>query len=177
MPTLKRAEEIARDAHITQTDIGGFPYINHPLTIMEKMPTEELKIIALLHDVVEDHPDKFSFDSLHEEGFSEAVITALKHLTKEDKEDYWDYIRRIADNDLAIEVKLADLAHNSDESRIPNPRPKDHARYAKYHKAKKCLELIREIKKEKSDLDLSVTSMNSIAETLDKLVNVFRDVE
>ncbi len=64
MSTLDRAIEIAREGHEGQTDISGLPYIGHPMTVMESMKTDELRIIAILHDVVEDCPERWGFASL-----------------------------------------------------------------------------------------------------------------
>jgi ppGpp synthetase/RelA/SpoT-type nucleotidyltranferase len=157
MSTLKKATEIAAIAHADKTDKAGKPYINHPKAVMKQMPVnnETMQIIAILHDVVEDNPGLYSFEGLSKEGFCEEILTPLKHLTKTKGENYWDYIRRVADDDIAIEVKLADLAHNSERKRIPNPGLKDEARWNRYNKATKYLKIIKEFKANHSKLDLT----------------------
>jgi ppGpp synthetase/RelA/SpoT-type nucleotidyltranferase len=173
MSTLKRAEEIAHQAHKTQTDKAGQPFIIHPQTVSVAMDTEELKIIGMLHDVVEDHPKEYTFEKLREERFSETIIEALTALTRIEKENYWDYIRRVADNDLAIEVKLADLAHNSVRSRIPNPTAEDEARWDKYEKAAKYLLDVKSFKADNTGLNLNVEPFKYIFHR--KLYAVIRD--
>ncbi|MCL2717705.1 MAG: hypothetical protein FWE14_02875 [Lachnospiraceae bacterium] len=156
MATLEKAIQIATQAHEGKLDKGGEPFIEHPIYVMNQMPadSELLKIIAILHDTIEDNPDTYSFESLLKEGFSKDVIEPLKHLTRNKSENYWDYIRKVADNHNAIEVKLADLQHNSDESRIVNPTPKDRARCNRYLKAIKYLNTVKEFKANNSGLDL-----------------------
>jgi ppGpp synthetase/RelA/SpoT-type nucleotidyltranferase len=173
MSSLQRAEEIARRAHEHDTDKADQPFIIHPQTVSAAMETEELKIIGMLHDVVEDHPDKYNFEMLREEEFSEQVIEALEAMTHFAGENYWDYIRRVADNDKALEVKLADLAHNSDRSRIPNPTPEDEARWKKYEKAAKYLLDVKAFKADNEGMDLNVEPFKYIFHR--KLYAVLRD--
>jgi len=134
---LKKAITLAKEAHKGQVDKGGQDYIKHPLRLMEQMPTEELKIIAVLHDVVED--SHYTFEDLLKEGFSADTIDALRALTKQENEPYEDFIQRVKKNTLAIKVKLADLHDNSNLDRIPNPTEKDLKRIEKYKKAIKEL--------------------------------------
>jgi ppGpp synthetase/RelA/SpoT-type nucleotidyltranferase len=155
MSMLEKAIKIAEKAHAGQTDLAGQPYIGHPLAVMSQMPTEQLKIIAVLHDVVEDNSENYSFGSLTQEGFSNDIISALISISRKKGENYWDYIRRVAENNLATEVKLADIAHNSDRSRIASPTPKDEARWAKYEKAKRYLTEIKEYKTQHPNIDLA----------------------
>ncbi|MDR0974591.1 MAG: hypothetical protein LBL80_02735 [Ruminococcus sp.] len=173
MSTLKRAEEIARKAHEHQTDKAGQPFFIHPQTVSAAMATEELKIIGMLHDVVEDHPKEYNFEMLRSEGFSEPVIEALTALTRVGDENYWDYIRRVADNDKALEVKLADLAHNCDRSRIPNPTPEDEARWKKYEKAASYLSDVKSFRTNNAGMDLNVEPYKYIFHR--KLYAVLRD--
>lgn len=131
MATLERAIQIATEAHAGQVDKGGAPYILHPLRVMLAMSTDEERIVAVLHDVLEDRPD-FTPARLIAEGFSEAAINALITLTRRPDETYADFIARIARNPLATRVKNADMRDNMDLSRIPNPADKDRARVDKY---------------------------------------------
>ena len=137
MATLAKAIRIAATAHENQFDKGGAPYVLHPLRLMMALQGEDEKIVAVLHDVIEDCPDQWNFSKLRAEGFSEAVLEALAHVTKrpEEKDDYDAFVRRAARNPIARKVKLADLEDNMDLKRISNPTAKDFERIAKYHRA------------------------------------------
>jgi (p)ppGpp synthase/HD superfamily hydrolase len=128
----KRAMQIAFDAHMRQVDKAGVPYIFHPIHVAEQMETEEECIVALLHDVVED--TNITFEDLDKE-FSSVVIEALKLMTHDKSVPYSDYVKRIKNNPIARKVKLADLNHNSDETRICNLSSEDIERIKKYHSA------------------------------------------
>ncbi|MDR0886449.1 MAG: HD domain-containing protein [Clostridiales Family XIII bacterium] len=112
----KKAMILAYHAHHTQVDKDGVPYIYHPIHLAEQMTTEYETIAALLHDVVED--TDVSIDDLIIAGFPDEVIEAVHLLTHEDDVDYFDYLKGIRANAIATSVKLADLAHNSEESRL-----------------------------------------------------------
>ena len=128
----KKAMIIAYNAHHGQVDKSGVPYIFHPIHVAEQMETEEECIVALLHDTVED--TNITFEVLEKE-FSATVIEALKLLTHDESIDYFDYVRKFKNNPIAKKVKLADLYHNSDITRMENPTEKDWKRKEKYHKA------------------------------------------
>jgi len=140
MATLERAIALAAQAHEGQVDKAGAPYIFHPLRMMLSVDTPEARVAAVLHDVVEDTP--VSLEELRAEGFSEAVIGAVEALTKrpEEEDDYDAFIRRVAPNPLARQVKLADLRDNCDVSRIAQPSQKDWRRIEKYKRAIQYLE-------------------------------------
>jgi len=140
MATLERAIALAAQAHEGQVDKAGAPYILHPLRMMLSVDTPEARVAAVLHDVVEDTP--VSLEALRAEGFSEAVIGAVEALTKrpEEEDDYDAFIRRVAPNPLARQVKLADLRDNCDVSRIAQPSQKDWRRIEKYKRAIQYLE-------------------------------------
>jgi len=140
MATLERAIALAAQAHEGQVDKAGAPYILHPLRMMLSVDTPEARVAAVLHDVVEDTP--VSLEELRAEGFSEAVIGAVEALTKrpEEEDDYDAFIRRVALNPLARQVKLADLRDNCDASRIAQPSQKDWRRIEKYKRAIQYLE-------------------------------------
>ena len=131
--TLERAIAIAAAAHAGQVDKGGAPYILHPLKVMLRMTTLEERIVAVLHDVVEDCD--ISLDDLHKEGFSEEVLTAIQSVTKVPGESYEDFVERAAQNPIGRVVKLADLEENSDLSRIASPSWDDLERVEKYRRA------------------------------------------
>lgn len=130
---LDRAIELAKQHHEGQTDKAGKPYIEHPLRVMNQVESEEEKIVAVLHDIVED--TEISLDDLRSEGFSEEVVSAVECLTKQDGENYDSYIERISFNPLAVKIKLADLEDNSDLTRLPEVTDKDLERIEKYDKA------------------------------------------
>lgn len=137
MSTLERALEIAKKAHEGQVDKGGAPYIQHPLRMMRRLFTEEEKIVAVLHDVVED--GGVSLSDLRDEGFSEAVVAAVDALTRRPGETYEAFVLRAASNDPGRSVKLADLRDNCDLLRIPNPTAADYERLRKYQRAIKVI--------------------------------------
>ena len=112
----KRALKLCFEAHKNQTDKSGVPYVFHPFHLAEQMSSEITVITALLHDVVED--TDYTIDDLREMDFGEEVIEALALLTHDDSEPYMDYVARIKENPIARAVKLADLEHNSDMSRL-----------------------------------------------------------
>ena len=137
--TLERAIEIAATTHAGQKDKGGAPYILHPLRVMLRVAPGAQQIVAVLHDVVEDSDGKISFDDLAREGFSQEVIDGVRAVTRIDGESYEDFISRAALNPVGKAVKLADLAENSDLSRIEAPTQKDLERVEKYRRAIKRL--------------------------------------
>jgi len=114
--TLERAIAIAAQVHADQKDKAGEPYILHPLRVMLRMTTDELRIIAVLHDVLED--GSMSADDLRREGFAPTVVDAVVALTHRPGESYSAYVRLAAANSLAREVKLADIADNLDPLRL-----------------------------------------------------------
>ena len=128
----KKAMIIAYNAHKNQLDKAGILYIYHPIHLAEQMDTETECIVALLHDVVED--TDITFDDLEKE-FPKDSIEALKLLTHDKSVDYMEYIKAIKENDIAKKVKIADLIHNSDETRLENITQKDVLRKEKYKKA------------------------------------------
>ena len=130
---LSKAINIATDAHRGQTDKAGESYILHPLRVMLKMKDDNSRIVAVLHDVVED--TWVTLDLLQHEGFNQDVIDAIDALTRRENEKYFDFIQRCKLNNIAKFVKLADLEDNSDINRIKNPLEKDYKRTQKYKDA------------------------------------------
>lgn len=147
MSTLERAISIAACAHAGTTDKAGAPYILHPLRVMLKVETIEARIVAVLHDVVEDCKDKgYTFEFLEKEGFGETVMRGLRAVTKREDEEgkhsdpgyeetYMRFVRRAAADPIGRLVKIADLEDNCDLSRIAMPSEKDHGRVARYRRA------------------------------------------
>ena len=133
----KKAMQIAYNAHHGTYDKGGTPYFLHPLYLAEQMTTEEETAAALLHDVIED--TEVTAADLMNEGLPLSVINLVLLLTKQPSEDYFSYISRISENSAATRVKLADLRHNSDLSRLKQITEEDLERVEKYKKAIKIL--------------------------------------
>jgi (p)ppGpp synthase/HD superfamily hydrolase len=133
MSTLERAIALAARAHEGQLDKAGAPYVLHPLRMMLRMKTLEERIVATLHDVVEDCG--VTFDHLRTEGFSEAVIDGVDSVTRRETETYEEFILRSKENVIGTRVKLADLEDNSDISRLREVTERDRARLEKYQRA------------------------------------------
>ena len=130
---LARAISIAAVGFEKVMDKGGQPYILHCLRVMNQMDTQEEKIVAILHDTVED--GVITSEELIKEGFSQNVIYALILLTHKKETPYDEYIKAIALNPLATKVKLADLKDNSDITRLKGLTKKDFDRMEKYHRS------------------------------------------
>ena len=131
MSSLEKALILAVQAHRGQVDKGGQPYILHPLRLMQKLDSEAGKIVALLHDVVEDSDVRLT--DLIEQGFSEKIVSAVDALTKRPDEDYECYLARVADNKIARDVKVEDLKDNLDVTRLESLSDGDLRRISKYH--------------------------------------------
>jgi (p)ppGpp synthase/HD superfamily hydrolase len=127
---VSKALKIATRAHRGQLDKAGEPYINHPKAVARMLGTEETQTVALLHDVVED--TAVTLGNLKDAGFSDDIITAVDCLSQREGERREEYIMRVAKNPLATMVKLADLKHNQDLSRIKSLGEKDFERVARY---------------------------------------------
>jgi len=136
---IKTAMKIAFDAHKEQVDKVGLPYIYHPIHLAEQMDDEVSICVALLHDVVED--TNISFEDLIEQGISNEVIITLRLLSHDNEVQYMDYIQNIKNSGdvVAISIKLADLKHNSDISRLDIVDERDVVRCEKYLNAIKVL--------------------------------------
>ena len=135
-----RAMRIAYDAHAGQVDQGGAPYIFHPYHLAEQMQDEITTCVALLHDVLED--TSVTYEELSKE-FPKEVTDALLLLTHQKGTDYFEYVKAIKQNPYAKAVKLADLAHNSDETRLAGadvPEEKKQYWREKYARAKAILQ-------------------------------------
>lgn len=133
----KKAMKLCFDAHRDQVDKTGIPYVFHPIHLAEQMTDELSTVCALLHDVVED--SDYTFADLEAMGFPRRVIEVLTLLTHEKGVPYMDYVRLIAQDPVAKQVKIADLRHNSDLSRLDSVDEKAIARAKKYAKAMKIL--------------------------------------
>lgn len=135
---LELAIKVATEAHAGQVDKGGKPYINHPEAVAASLTNTEYKIVAYLHDVCED--TSITFDDLKDMGFTYRIVNSIRLLTKTDELTYEEYLRRLRMDSCARAVKMADLKHNMDITRIPNPSEKDYARIEKYKRSLAFLE-------------------------------------
>ena len=125
--------KISFEAHKNQVDKNGIPYIYHPIHLAEQMEEENTICVALLHDVVED--TDITFEELQKIGFNDEIIAALKLMTHDENVPYMDYVREIKNNPIAAKVKLADLKHNSDLTRLDIIDEKVKQRVEKYKQA------------------------------------------
>ena len=136
MDELTKAYFFAQKVHLGQVDKSGNDYFLHPLAVSGKVKAIPLKVIALLHNVIED--TIFTEDDLKSAGFSARTIFAGKCRYRKKDESYDDYILRLSTNQDAVIVKIVDLEHNADLSRISAPTQKDFTRTQKYRE-KLCL--------------------------------------
>ena len=134
----KKALKLCFEAHKEQIDKSGMPYAFHPFHLAEQMQDEESTIVALLHDVIED--TEYTLDDLRKMGFNDSVLAAINLMTHEDGVPYMDYVEKIKANLVAKTVKLADLRHNSDMTRLDVVTPRDQERAEKYLAAINLLE-------------------------------------
>lgn len=137
-PMTKIALKLCFEAHKDQTDKSGMPYVFHPFHLAEQMMDERTTVVALLHDVIED--TEYTLEDLRNMGFSEDILSAIALLTHADGVPYMEYVARIKSNPIAKTVKLADLRHNSDMSRLDIVTDYDRQRAEKYKRAIELLE-------------------------------------
>lgn len=132
MNQVELAKKICLEAHKGQFDKGGNEYYLHPFKVADMCEGEEEKIVAYLHDVIED--TAYTIEDIKQYGFNQNVIEALLLLTHDKKQDYDSYIKALKHNDIARNVKLSDLKHNSDLSRLKTINDTDLQRVNKYKK-------------------------------------------
>lgn len=132
-PMVNKAINIMFEAHKNQKDKNGIPYVFHPFHLAEHMTNEDATIVALLHDTIED--TDITEEYLRKQGFKPEIIDAVVLLTRKKDENYFDYINRVKGNSIAREVKIADLKHNSDLTRLERINESDKKRANKYKKA------------------------------------------
>ena len=133
----KKAMKLCFEAHKDQVDQSGMPYVFHPFHLAEQMHDEDSTVVALLHDVVEDTP--YTLEDLKEMGFNRAVLEAVTLLTHLPQVSYEVYLEGIKKNPLAKTVKLADIAHNSDQTRLDADDPRAGYWAKKYKRALEIL--------------------------------------
>ena len=135
---LALAIKVATKAHEGQVDKGGNPYILHPQAVASSLDSTENKIVAYLHDIVED--TDITLDDLEKMGFTYRIVNSIRILTKSKDISYDDYLKSVKKDSNAWRVKMADIKHNMDISRISEPTAKDYARLEKYKRALEFLE-------------------------------------
>jgi (p)ppGpp synthase/HD superfamily hydrolase len=133
----KKALRFAYEAHKDKYDKGGVPYVFHALHLAEQLEGEKAVCVALLHDVVED--TEYTIEDIKNMGFPEEVTEAVLCITRPQGMSYMDYIRVVKTNALATQVKLLDLEHNMDVSRLDDVDDVARQRIKKYEKAKRLL--------------------------------------
>ena len=136
-PNTKKALKLCFEAHKNQADKSGLPYVFHPFHVAEQMTDEKTTIVALLHDVIED--TSYTLQDLRNLGFDEDVLGALELMTHDKNVPYMDYVAKIKGNAIAKSVKLADLSHNSDLTRLDEINEAALNRVEKYKAAIKLL--------------------------------------
>ena len=134
----KKAMKFCYEAHKGQVDKTGVPYVFHPFHVAEQMTDEATTVVALLHDLVED--TEYTLEDIATLGFGQEIVDAVALMTHEDGVPYLDYVARLKSNPLARAVKLADLVHNSDLSRLGKVDDETKRRLEKYKKAVAILE-------------------------------------
>lgn len=136
-PLTKKALKLSFESHKDQFDKSGMPYVYHPFHLVEQMTTEETTVVALLHDVVEDAG--VTLDELRDMGFDKQVIDAIALMTHDKAVPYLEYVTKIRQDPIAKAVKRADLAHNSDLTRLDTVTDADRMRAVKYKMAQAIL--------------------------------------
>ena len=134
---VQLAEMLAVYAHYGQTDKAGAPYITHPRAVAAQMDADDEKTVAYLHDVLE---DTFVTEQTLRNLFGDRICDAVVSMTHCPVESYEQYVRRLGQDPIARKVKLADLRHNMDLSRLPVVTSRDRKRQEKYKKAARYLE-------------------------------------
>ena len=131
---LEEAIALAVEAHKKQKDKSGEPYILHPLRVMFRLQSETERIVAVLHDVVED--SEITFDDLRQMGYNEEVIEALDGVTRREEETYEEFINRSQQNPISRRVKFSDLEDNMDIRRLSRElTARDYKRLQRYKRA------------------------------------------
>lgn len=164
----KKAMRIAFDVHKDQTDKTGMPYIFHPILVANQMTDETTTCVALLHDVLED--GKITLDYLKKQGFTEEMLTALQFLTHDENVPYMDYIAEVKKNKIATQVKLADLKHNSDITRLSYIDEKSIYRMQKYKVAIALLTEGKDKKEKKTTKKTTTAKKSTTTKTAKKTV-------
>ena len=134
---IQKAVSIATAVHAEQLDKGGMPYIMHPLRVAEKCSTIDEKVVAILHDTIED--GDISPEYLLHQGFSQQIVDAVLSVTKQKGEDYEAFVKRASLNPIGRIVKLKDIEDNMDIRRLTILDEEALTRLQKYHRAYRFL--------------------------------------
>lgn len=134
---LEKALVIATKAHEGQKDKAGVPYILHPIRVSNRCKTDEERIVAILHDTIED--TDVTPDYLLSEGFPKSIVKAVLSVTRNEGESYEDFVIRSKQNPIGRQVKIHDLEDNMDITRLHSLSEKDLERLNKYLKAYRVL--------------------------------------
>lgn len=134
---LEKALAIATKAHEGQTDKSGVPYILHPIRVSNRCKTDEERIVAILHDTIED--TDVTPDYLLSEGFPKSIVEAVLSVTRNEGESYENFVIRSKQNPIGRQVKIHDLEDNMDITRLQSLLEKDLERLNKYLKAYRVL--------------------------------------
>ena len=137
MSTVERAIALAAVAHEGQIDKAGAPYIFHVLRVMLRLQTPEERMAGVLHDIVEDCG--WTLDRLRAEGFPEEVVLGVDAVTRREAETYEEFVLRAKAHPIGRRVKMADIADNSDVTRLPKITERDQARLEKDRRAMEVL--------------------------------------
>ena len=129
--------QIAENVHSHQVDKGGNPYIGHPVRVERMCSKQEDRLVAILHDTVED--GDIASEYLIMVGFPKDVVDAVISVSRKRGEDYFDFILRCKANPIGRRVKICDLKDNMDITRLNDLTEEDIERLKKYHKAYKIL--------------------------------------
>lgn len=132
-PLMLRAIGLASEKHLSQTDKASKPYFGHPARVAESCQTDEQRMVALMHDLLED--TDVTAQQLLDEGFPAEIVDALLAVTRRQGEDYDAFIERAAVNPIARRVKIADLLDNMDITHLHTLTDEDCQRLKKYHRA------------------------------------------
>lgn len=143
-PLLLRAIDLSSTHHLSQRDKGGERYFGHPVRVAERCDTDEQRIVALMHDLLEDTP--VTAQQLLDDGFPLHIVEAVQALTHRQGETYDKFIDRLSANAIARRVKIADLLDNMDVTRLPVLTDHDCQRLQKYHRSwRKLLAIARDL--------------------------------
>ncbi len=132
MTLLGKAIALAAEAHRDQVDRAGQAYILHPIRVMMRMDSDVEKMVAVLHDVVED--TDWTLEDLREAGFPDIVIEAVDGMTHREDETYTAYVKRASTNAIARKIKLADLEDNMNVRRVAHLTDEEVERLKRYHR-------------------------------------------
>ena len=134
---IDKAALICVTKHQGQRDKAGAAYFQHPMRVAMKCEKDEEKIVALLHDTIED--TDVTPEWLKQQGFSDEIVEAILSVTRKHGEDYQEFVARAKKNPIGRIVKIHDLEDNLNVLRLSEITPEMAARLTKYLKALESL--------------------------------------